>query len=140
MIPDFTADGNLPPGEHPASLDEITQRFRVHSWRTRGPLTQALQMYSEYLENYTIQRIYVDGSYITRTLAPNDIDVTLVFADDFDLDSEAWRFKSQEWKRLGLDVHLYRQSDARLARHLQNWQTDQNSGIPKGIIRLESFP
>lgn len=140
MLPEFDENGNLPPGEHRATLKEIVSRFNVHSWRTRGPLTQALQDYIRQLNVGNVRRLYVDGSYITKKLSPSDVDLLLVFSDDFDLDREVWRFKNQTWKKRGLDIWLYRENDIGLKRHLQDWQTDWERQVPKGIILLELQP
>jgi hypothetical protein len=137
MLPEFDENGNLPPGEHSATLEEIIKRFNVHSWRTRGPITQALQDYIYQIPKYGIDRIYVDGSYITAKLAPVDVDLTVVFFDDFDLEAEAWRFRNQTWRKRRLDIHLYRENDIGLERHLQGWKTDLERQILKGIVLLE---
>jgi hypothetical protein len=137
MLPEFDENGNLPPGEHRATLEEVIKRFNVHSWRTRGPLTQALQDYVNQIPKNGISRVYVDGSYTTAKLSPADIDLTLVFFNEYDLDTEAWRFRNQTWRKRKLDIHLYRENDIGLERHLQGWNTDLERQIPKGIVLLE---
>ncbi len=73
MIPDFAESGNLPPGIHSAVWDELetcyggTPRRRI--------LLQGLREGLKALQAAGCQRAYIDGSFVTEKLNPNDFDV-----------------------------------------------------------------
>lgn len=139
MLPDFDENGNLPEGEHLATVDQVVEKYNVHSWRTRGPITSALQVFLNEIRIYfgIIRRLYIDGSYVTSKPAPNDVDVTIVFSDDYDLDAEAWRIESSNKSKGKIDLHLFKENDIGLERHLNAWKTYRDKNVPKGIIVLE---
>jgi hypothetical protein len=73
MIPQFTADGLLPEGAHPATLEEMIERFGGNE-RRRQLLTglgEALRL----LRAAGCCRVYINGSFVTAKERPNDIDV-----------------------------------------------------------------
>lgn len=72
MIPEFTPDGNLPPGVHLATWDQICDRFGKTPWRRRllGGLRTALVS----LRNAGCHLVYVDGSFVSSKLDPGDFD------------------------------------------------------------------
>jgi hypothetical protein len=73
MVPDLNEDGLLPPGVYLATLKEIGERFgRANAVRKglfRG-LTRALQN----LREAGVERVYIDGSFVTGKQLPNDVD------------------------------------------------------------------
>jgi len=72
-LPDFNEAGELPPGEHEATLDEIEQRFgRANARRRR--LMDGLRRAAANLADAKVRKIWVDGSFITNKATPNDID------------------------------------------------------------------
>ncbi len=73
MIPEFAADGNLPPGIHWATWEEICNRFATSLWRRC--LLFGLRAAVESLRNAGCQTVYVDGSFVTAITEPNDFDV-----------------------------------------------------------------
>lgn len=73
MIPDLNEDGLLPPGVHPASLEEIRQRFgRKNAQRSR--LFEGLARALQNLREASVKRVYVDGSFVTDKPFPKDVD------------------------------------------------------------------
>lgn len=77
MIPDLIpAAGSpwplLPPGVHPASLDEVSVRFATNPWRRS--LFDGLVDASNLLRNAGCPTIYLDGSYISGKPKPGDFD------------------------------------------------------------------
>ena len=73
MIPEFTADGLLPQGVHPATLEEVLERFGGNDRREQllTGLTEALRL----LRAAGCRRVYINGSFVTSKERPNDIDV-----------------------------------------------------------------
>jgi hypothetical protein len=83
LIPAFLANGDLPPGIHRATLDEIVQRFGQSSPQ-RELVTQRLTLVHELaIGTGKLHRFIIFGSYVTTKLAPNDVDIILVMRDDF---------------------------------------------------------
>lgn len=73
MIPDFNNIGNLPPGVHDATWDEIVQRF---GWTSRRcELLDGLKAAVESLRQAGCRRVFVNGSFVTNKDEPGDIDV-----------------------------------------------------------------
>jgi len=72
MIPSFDENGNLPPGVHLATLDEIEERFVRN--KHRRALFDGLQSLVQELKQANCARIYVNGSFITNKERPNDYD------------------------------------------------------------------
>ena len=73
MIPAFDElTGGLPPGDHPAPLDEVAKQFGFtpkRKWLIQG-LRKAVKAFWE----AGIEEIYIDGSFCTSKAEPGDID------------------------------------------------------------------
>jgi hypothetical protein len=72
MIPEFDENGNLPPGIYWAKWEEFVERFGITPRRRR--LLEGLQMAMEQLKAAGCRTIYIDGSFVTDKLNPNDFD------------------------------------------------------------------
>lgn len=62
----------LPPGVHPAGLDEVEAVFAMNAWRR--DLFKGLVRASVRLRLAGCQTIYLDGSYVTGNPRPGDFD------------------------------------------------------------------
>src|SRR5260370_30549467 len=84
-LPSFNAEGELPPGVHPATWAEVRQRFGAKGGQ-RWVCTQRLTHIRE-LSKRTgfLRRFVVFGSFITAKSEPNDVDIVLVMDDGFHL-------------------------------------------------------
>ena len=72
MIPSFDERGNLPPGIHPATWDEIVERYATNERREQ--LLDGLRTAIESLHAAGCSRVYLDGSFITDKELPGDFD------------------------------------------------------------------
>ena len=73
VIPGFeSGTGNLPPGEHPATWDEIVERFGTSDWRKE--LLAGLKAALLSLREAGCNRVYLDGSFVTAKERPGDFD------------------------------------------------------------------
>ena len=72
MIPEFDDRGNLPPGVYWAELEEFKDRFGTTPHRSR--MINGLQMAMEQLKAAGCRTIYINGSFVTGKLAPQDFD------------------------------------------------------------------
>jgi hypothetical protein len=84
-IPQLQPNGLLPPGVYECTIDEIRERFGVFRGSDRRPdLFRDLASYVRELQSADIAKhIVINGSFVTATDSPNDIDVLLVLKDDF---------------------------------------------------------
>lgn len=84
MIPAHVAStGYLPPGEHLASWDEIVARFGGTPWRQI--LLEGLARALHDLRAAGCKRVYLDGSFVTTKVQPEDCDACWDMAGvDFD--------------------------------------------------------
>jgi hypothetical protein len=83
-LPEFNANGDLPPDVYPATMKEVTARFGG-STTTRRRCTRNLKhIYELAKATGELERFIVFGSYVTSKPAPNDVDVIMVMSDAFD--------------------------------------------------------
>ena len=81
MLPEFTDEGLLPPGDYPLTLDQLRESRLVAAtgsptWDAvwRGRLADNLAVLVEQLWQVGITDIFVDGSFAEDKDHPNDID------------------------------------------------------------------
>ena len=72
MLPEFNADGLLPPGVHVAEWEELVGRFGYNPWRVR--LLIGLGSALDNLKLAGCRTAYIDGSFVTSKEYPNDFD------------------------------------------------------------------
>lgn len=77
MIPPFDDNGYLPPGVHPAPLGEIEARFGRQSELRRVQMESPRWMVDLALRA-GVQRIVLNGSFVTDIMEPNDVDCVLL--------------------------------------------------------------
>jgi hypothetical protein len=131
MIPAFEDNGYLPPGIHRATLEEIEARFGTESELRRVEF-ESLTWLIDLVRRAGIQRLVIDGSFVTERFEPNDVDCILLIAPDqphdpavLDEIDEGLPF---------LDMHLAELSEFTLLVE-QFFATDRD-GIPKGLVEV----
>src|SRR5260370_30851443 len=72
MIPPFRSTGNLPPGVHQTTWQELVERFGATPHRRR--LLVGLKAAIDSLREAGRQRVYIDGSFISAKRTPGDFD------------------------------------------------------------------
>jgi hypothetical protein len=86
-LPDFNANGDLPPGVHRASWTEVMDRFGEKTGQ-REVCTRRLAHICELARRTDcLQRLVIFGSYVTAKGNPNDVDVILIMDDAFRLEN-----------------------------------------------------
>ena len=78
MIPPFNEFGYLPPGIHPATLDEVDTRFGRISELRRVQM-ESVRWMVELAIKAGVQRIVLNGSFVTDIMEPGDVDCLLLF-------------------------------------------------------------
>ncbi len=72
MIPPFDQNGNLPPGEHPCTWDELENRYATTNQRIN--LLNGLQAALENLNTAGCHTVWIDGSFVSDKPQPQDYD------------------------------------------------------------------
>ncbi len=85
MIPAFDDEGYLPPGIHSATVQEISARFVLES-ELRHVQMESLLWLVALARRAGVQRIVVNGSFVTDRLEPNDVDCVLLIGPEFPRD------------------------------------------------------
>ena len=88
MIPAFNEFGCLPPGIHRATLAEIESRFGRQSELRRVQM-ESVQWMVELAVRAGVQRIVLNGSYVTDIMEPNDVDCVLLTGAGYPQDQVA---------------------------------------------------
>src|SRR3990170_1782153 len=88
MIPPFDDSGFLPPGVYPATLAEIEARFGRQSELRRVQMDSVRWMV-DLAVRAGVQRIVLNGSFVTDIMEPNDVDCVLLIGRGFPADPVA---------------------------------------------------
>jgi len=141
MIPQFNTGGLLPRGVHPATLEEVRERFGGNERRRQ--LLRGLEEALRLLRAAGCRRVYINGSFVTAKERPSDIDVCWdVEGVDADaLDPVFFDFadgRAAQKARFGVELFPAQVPEGLTGRtFLEFFQTDRETGEPKGIIVLE---
>ncbi len=85
MLPEFDAYGNLPTGVHLATEEDVFARFATSSARRRWLGERLRAVITTAKATGKLQRLILWGSFVTAKVAPDDLDLLLVMAVDFDM-------------------------------------------------------
>ena len=141
MIPPFNPDGNLPPGLHPATWEEIVERFG--GTEKREHLLAGLHRALLALRDAGCRTAYVDGSFVSTEPEPGDFDgcwdpdgIDYRRLDPVLYDFEAGR-RAQKRKYGGEFFPTPFQAGPRGERILDFYQRDKETGRPKGVVVVD---
>jgi predicted nucleotidyltransferase len=84
VLPELTADGELPPGVHVADWQEFQTRFCRSSPRRIWLAGRFRALVELAATSGKLRRVFVWGSFVTSKLAPRDIDILLIMDEDFE--------------------------------------------------------
>src|SRR5205085_11246191 len=91
----FTIDGFLPEGVHDCSLAELHERFG--QFQTTDARCRLFDRLGEYVKQATatglVRAIIVDGSFVTATDGPNDIDLIVILRPGHDFSADLRPFE-----------------------------------------------
>jgi hypothetical protein len=142
MIPDFQEDGTLPPGIHWAEWTEFSRRFGGNAHR--GQLLAGLKEAVQILATAGCAVVYVDGSFVTSKDFPNDFDacwdmrgVNPAALDPVFLDFSNSR-AAQKSRFMGEFFPAQMPEGASGKTFSDFFQTDRDSGNPKGIVAIDA--
>jgi hypothetical protein len=144
-IPNLNEQGLLPPGIYDCSLEEIGERFGTfQSTDRRSRLYEGLQDYLTQVRSANMAiAVIVDGSFVTSSADPNDIDLILVLPISHDLRAElapmAYNVLSKRRvsRQYGFDILVAREDTIEYTQSVEFFQ--QVRGQPhlyKGVLRI----
>ena len=141
MLPEFTDNGLLPPGVHWADWDEFVERF---GWTPqRRAFLSGLSAALDNLKQAGCRVAYIDGSFVTDKLAPNDYDacweedgVDLTALDPALLTFDPGR-ATQKSKYLGEFFPASDFANANGIPFVEFFQFDRDTEAPKGIVAID---
>src|SRR5262245_4158014 len=141
MLPHFEPDGDLPPGIHWATWEEIAARFGKTEQRRR--LLAGLALAIADLRAAGCRIVYVDGSFVTSKETPNDFDACW---DRSGVDRRILnpvlltfdrRRATQKARYGGKLFPADAVADHHGTRFLEFFQFDHRAGRPKGIVAID---
>jgi hypothetical protein len=88
MIPPFFENGYLPPGLHPATIEEVAQRFGQESELRRVQM-ESVRWMIDLAVRAGAERVVLNGSFVTDIMEPNDVDCVLLMGQGPPIDLEA---------------------------------------------------
>jgi hypothetical protein len=88
VIPPFEESGWLPPGIHLATLAEVEDRFGRQS-EIRRVQMQSVRWMADLTIRAGVQRIILNGSFVTDIIEPNDVDCVLLARPESSKDEAA---------------------------------------------------
>lgn len=142
MVPEFTADGLLPPGIHNCTWVEFLKRFGTNPYRLA--LIGGLKKGVFALRLAGCQRIFVDGSFVTAKTVPSDYDACwdAINVDFSRLDPVLIDFSrgriAMKTKYLGDWFPAHYQEGGSGLLFVDFFQKDKVTDDPKGIVMLET--
>ncbi len=131
MIPPFDDSGFLPPGVHSATLAEIEARFGRESELRRVQM-ESVRWMVDLATRAGVQRIVLNGSFVTDIMEPNDVDCVLLFLPGRRRDRAA--VKELRGGLPFLEMKLVGQEDFDGYVNV-TFGTDR-LGVPKGMIEV----
>ena len=146
MLPEFTAQGVLPPGLHAATFAEISTRYgRFQRTDQRPRLLAVLEEFvGEVRQCRWVRRLFLAGSFVTANEEPHDIDVLLVFFEHLAPDFTALLpheynvlYQAGAQRRFGtaIDLHVVEEGSEAMERLLRFFQRDRR-GNAAGIVEV----
>jgi hypothetical protein len=142
-LPEFNEFGDLPEGNHAASLAEVVARFGTGTAQRTAVTDRLQRIYQLATGTGYLDRLVIFGSYVSDVAEPNDVDVILVMRNDFRSEScppeSAVLFDhTRANDELGASVFWVRPDmllGAPLEQFLAFWQTKRD-GRRRGIVEI----
>ncbi len=141
-LPILDANGDLPAGVYLSSLKEVEIRFGTGN-TIRTLMFQRLErIFVVAKRTGHLARFVIFGSFVTDKIEPNDVDVFMVFDDNFDAsqaDSEARLLLNHATAdtHFGASVFWLRRPAAFGGEQatIEFWQTKRDGGL-RGIVEI----
>ena len=146
MIPPFNEQGLLPDGVYDCAMDEAAERLGAFQSSDRRP--QLWSRFAQFMREVNacglIEAVLVDGSFVTATSNPNDIDLVLVASANYDFSTDmapmVYNLLAQHRvrRRFGFDIVVVKNGSENLEQAVAFFQqVKQRPGVRKGILRIK---
>ena len=141
MIPAPNALGELPPGIHTATLEEVEAVFAKTP--RRRTLFDGLRRAVQNLKAAGVRRVFIDGSFVTTKANPNDVDGCWEWSEDVNLDLldpvflDFSRQRQAMKEKYSLDFFLANWVEAESGLTFLDFFQLNRSDEPKGIVMLK---
>ncbi len=144
-LPAFNEFGDLPEGNHPASLAETVARFGVGTAQ-RVAMTGRLQyIYQLAVTTGQLDRFLVFGSFVSDVSEPNDVDVIMVMragfrSEDCSVEATVLFDHTRANDELGASIFWVRPDmllGEPLDQFLAFWQTKRD-GRRRGVVEIQT--
>ena len=139
-IPLFNSIGELPPGEHEATLSEIEAAFGSRN-ECRKVLFSGLRSATSNLKESGVRRVYINGSFITSKEEPADIDGCWECSEGVDLEKLDPVFLSTSRKpmreKFGVEFFISAVTEAGSGLPFPQFFQMNHEGEPKGILFIK---
>ncbi len=132
MLPLFNEHGYLPLGIHPCTVVELVARFGSGS-PDREVETQELLEFIDWARRAGVQRVIVNGSYVTDVTTPQDVDLVILPGPDYPNDQQSAVDEELIWPFLHVLVAAD-QADLE-AWAMRDFGTDRQRR-PKGVVEV----
>ena len=143
-LPEFNSDGDLPPGVHKASLEEVVRRYGSTSGSRKVCTERLVHILDLASRTGFLRRLVIFGSYVTRKAEPNDVDIILLMDDNFHLETCPTELRALfdhalAQARYGASIFWARPCvllDDTVESFISHWQIKRGRG-KRGIVELE---
>jgi hypothetical protein len=132
MIPDFDDEGNLPPGIHRATIEEVEQRFG-HGSPEREVEIRELADFVAWARRAGVRRLMVNGSFTTAKESPNDVDVVILPSEATLSDPQFGTSSEAAWPFLQILVAV---DDADFEQWAHRDFATDREGRNKGVVEV----
>ena len=145
-VPPLNANGLLPIGIHPATLDEIRERFGTFQDSDRRPklFARLVELVQAARRNGLFEELLINGSFATAKASPNDIDILAVVkpGHDFerDLPMSEYNLVSRTLlrRRYGFDIVVAERSSEVYKSYVELFSRVRDAPVlRKGLLRLQ---
>ena len=142
-LPNLNDAGELPIGIHQATIDEVIAQFGSGTLQREVVTARLQRIYQIAKDTGNLQQLIIFGSYITAKPEPNDVDVVIIFNDDFDLTVCSEEVKGllshqRAENEFGASIFWIRPSLLLLEtldEFIESWQVKRD-GTRRGIIEV----
>ena len=135
-IPTLQGNGELPPGEHPATVDDVEAVFGSSIGRRRL-LMRGLRVAIANFELSGVRMFWLNGSFTTDKNEPNDIDGCWEYTPNVDikrLDPVFLGPRKAMKEKYGLDFFISNIAESESGLPFPEFFQVNREGEPKGII------
>jgi hypothetical protein len=145
-IPALNQEGLLPEGIYECTVEEVEARFGRFQQSDRRPILWG--KFKEFLREVTssgvVIQMIINGSFLTASPSPNDIDIVLILSGqhDFAADLSPSEYnilsKRRVRRRFGFDIVLARAGTEEVVALVDFFQQVKHQPhLRKGILRIQ---